>query len=313
MTRRPWSAGELRWDLWTHEWRVIAPHRGARPAGPGEACPFCPGAPEELITEHWRLPDDDGSWRVRAVRNRYPLSDHHEVVVESPHHDWDLGIASDDEVGDVLSAWQNRHRAMRRGAAQVVIFRNHGATAGVSLPHPHSQVVGLPVLSAATRRELEKAQQYHLDHGRCIAEDLIGGELADGSRVVLADESTVAFVPFAPAADFEVRVAPVTHRADFAEIPADELAGVARIVRAVLGALRADLGDPAYNLVVHTAPTGYEFAPFLSWYLGIVPRLTVRAGLELATGLPVLTMTPEHCAGRLRAALSANPPQARTG
>lgn len=77
-------------------------------------------------------------------------------------------------------------------------------------------------------------------------------------------------------------------------------------LRAVLGAMRDDLEDPAYNLVLHTAPTGCETAPFLSWHLSVVPRLAVPAGLELATGMPVLTVAPEDCAARLRAALPSN-------
>jgi UDPglucose--hexose-1-phosphate uridylyltransferase len=302
MTRRPWTGGELRWDLWASEWRIIAPGRSGRPGD--TPCPFCPGTAEEATVEHWRLPGPADTWRVRAVRNLYPLSDHHEIVIEHPCHDWDLSTANDAEVGDVLAAWQNRHRVLRAGSAQVAVFRNHGVAAGISLSHPHSQVVGLPVLSAATRRDLEAAQRYYLDNNCCAAEDLVIGELASGTRVVLADESAVAFVPFAPAADFEVRLSPVAPRADFADAPGDEIASIATILRRVLAAMHAELDDPAYNLLLHTAPTGYEAAPFLSWYLSIVPRLTIPAGLELATGVPVLTRSPEQCAEHLRAALT---------
>jgi len=244
---------------------------------------------------------------VRSVRNRCALSDRHEVVIESPRHDWNPATATEAELTDVLVAWQQRHRALRSGAAAVAVFRNKGAAAGGSLTHPHSQVVGLPVLPAGTAREIAIAGEHYRIHRRGIAEDLLAAELSHGERVLLDDGVVTAFVPFAPSADFEVWLAPATHRADFAAVPHAELTHVARGLRAVLAALRTALHDPAYNLVVHTAPTAYVSAPFLSWHMRVVPRLVTPAGLELATGIPVLTVAPENCASRLRTALPATP------
>lgn len=301
MTIKRWHGGELRWDHLARDWVVLAPDRDARPTGFATTCPFCPGPGQDTPLETWRLTGDAGSWRVRAVPNRYALSDHHEVVIESPLHDWDLATATDDKVRDVLHAWQHRHRALRPETAQVVVFRNHGNAAGASLTHPHSQVVGLPVMSSGTRRELDIQRDFYRTNGRRLTDELLTGELATGKRIVLANESAIAFVPLAPTADFEMRIAPMASRGDFTVAHGQELAGIAAVLRAVLAALRLELGDPAYHLIVHTAPTGWENAPYLSWYLRIVPRLAVPAGLELATGIPVLTTTPEDAADRLRA------------
>ncbi|MGW3960565.1 hypothetical protein ACWED2_12145 [Amycolatopsis sp. NPDC005003] len=92
-------------------------------------------------------------------------------MIESPRHDWDFATGTEAEVTDVLTAWQHRLHALRPAAAQVVVFRNHGLAAGISRQHPHSQVAGLPVLSAGTRRELETARTHHRDHGRRLAEE----------------------------------------------------------------------------------------------------------------------------------------------
>ncbi|PXY19025.1 galactose-1-phosphate uridylyltransferase [Prauserella muralis] len=290
------ARGELRRDRLRGEWVLVAPRRAARPR-PGGACPFCPGPGEDTPPETWRLPSAKGSgqpgWRVRSVPNRFPLSGAHEVVIESPSHTWDLATAPVDEVADVLLAWQRRHRALREGAAQVVVFRNRGAAAGISQAHPHSQVVALPVLSAATRRELAAARERGGD-----------AEPPDERRLVRADDHTVALTPFAPQADFAVRLAPVRRRADFAAVPECELGAVAEALRALLAALCAELADPAYNLIVRTAPAGWERAPFLCWSFDLVPRLSVPAGLELATGIGVLTTTPEEAARRLRRRLA---------
>ena len=301
MSIQRWHGGELRWDQLSGEWVVLAPGRDDRPSVFATPCPFCPGPGEDTPPETWRLTGPASSWRIRAVTNRYALSDHHEVVIESPLHDWDLATATDDEVLDVLHAWQHRHHALRSGTAQVVVFRNHGSAAGASLTHPHSQAVGLPVTSAATRRELDTQRNFYRTNGRRLTDELLTGELTTGRRIVLANEAAIAYVPLAPIADFELRIAPAISRADFVAVPRAELTGIAAVLRAVLAALRLELDDPPYHLIVHTAPTGWETAPFLAWYLRIVPRLTIPAGLELATGIPVLTATPEIAADRLRA------------
>lgn len=301
MTTQHWHGGELRWNHLSGQWVVLAPDRDARPTDPTTPCPFCPGPGEDTPPETWRLTGTASTWRIRAIPNRYALSDHHEVIIESPLHGWDLATATDDEVLDVLHAWQHRHGALSPGTGQVVVFRNHGRAAGATLTHPHSQAVGLPVLSAATRHELDIQRSYYRAHGRRLLDELVTGELAAGTRIVLAEAAAIAYVPLAPSADFELHIAPAARRADFAAVPADELMPIASVLRASLAALRLELDDPAYHLIVHTAPTGWENAPFLSWYLRIVPRLAVPAGLELATGMPVLTTTPEDAATRLRA------------
>ncbi len=77
----------------------------------------------------------------------------------------------------------------------------------------------------------------------------------------------------------------------------DVLGATAVTVRDVLARLDAALGDPAYNLVVHTAPP--DTGPY-HWYVEIVPRLSVVAGFEQATGILVNTVPPERAAADLR-------------
>lgn len=298
MTTKHWHGGELRWDHLGGEWCVLAP---GRPKRDRAECPFCPGPSEDTPPETWRLSAPDGTWRVRAVANRYALSDQHEVIIESPRHDWDLADGTDDEVADVLYAWQERIRVLRHNAAQVVVFHSHGQVAGAALEHPHAQVIGLPVLSAAARRELVAMREHYDRSGRPYAAEILAGELSSGERIVLAEGRTVAFVPFAPASEFEVRIVSGRPRADFAALPHDELTSVAHAVRFVLAALRSELDDPAYNLILHTAPVGLEHVPYLTWSLRVLPRPAVPpSGLELATGIPVITTMPEEAAKRLR-------------
>jgi UDPglucose--hexose-1-phosphate uridylyltransferase len=51
-------------------------------------------------------------------------------------------------------------------------------------------------------------------------------------------------------------------------------------------------------LWVRTAPAGAEQA--FCWRIDVLPRLTPLAGLELGTGVQLLTVAPERAASELR-------------
>jgi UDPglucose--hexose-1-phosphate uridylyltransferase len=75
--------------------------------------------------------------------------------------------------------------------------------------------------------------------------------------------------------------------------------GTAMIRRAITALARAVGTAPQLNLWVRTAPRGVEE---FCWHVDIVPRLTIRAGFELGTGVDVNTYPPERAASDLREA-----------
>jgi UDPglucose--hexose-1-phosphate uridylyltransferase len=323
---------ELRQDPTTHNWVIIAPERARRPHGDADVwtpgrCPFCPGNEVMTPPELWRLSDPAGGWRVRVIPNKFPMLvptaglgprsphvagaldgyGHHEVIIESPRHDWDIATSEVGTVRDILHAYRARYRVLRdaSGVAVVVAFRNHGAGSGTSLVHPHSQVVGLPVVPPRVRQRWEVSRLYFADVGRCLTVDLVERELADGRRMVSQAGPLVAFQPFAATAPFETWVAPRFQQASFGDADDGILAGLATLLRAVLGGLRA-LDDPPYHLVVHSAPPAAEESLHLSWQLQIVPRTTTPGGFELGSGVSVNPTRPEDAAATLRAAIASS-------
>ncbi len=325
---------ELRQDPATRNWVVIAPTRGQRPhdvdrascaSEDSSACPFCPAREAETPPELWRLPASDGAWRVRVVPNKFAVLagdgperrnvshegfvsmsgvGRHEVIVESPEHTFDLARADPVAVRDVLEAYRARYRALRAGgAALIVIFRNHGPGAGTSLAHPHSQIVATPVVPIVVRHRFEVAQQHYDDLGTCLYLDILERERRDGRRIVLESERFVAFQPFASASPFETWLMPREHQPSFGDVADATLDELAPVLRAVLGGLHRELGDPDYNAVVQSAPPGDEGREYFVWHLRIVPRLATRAGFELGSGMRVNPTSPEDTAGRLRQAV----------
>src|SRR5579859_1511661 len=135
---------ELRQNMATREWVIIATERARRPEEfilpPKEriedrpsyvaSCPFCPGN-EELDLERLRLPAQ-GDWHIRVVDNRYPAlqahdnhshqiigSNHsmpgvgyHEIVIESRLHNTCPALERIDEVEQTLQAFQLRGKAL---------------------------------------------------------------------------------------------------------------------------------------------------------------------------------------------------------
>ena len=93
----------------------------------------------------------------------------------------------------------------------------------------------------------------------------------------------------------------------------DEIPGVGRATAEVIvaelgtnkGRFPTDRHAASAAETPRTAPTGLEHVPYLCWQLRLLPRPAVPAGLELATGIPVITTTPEHAAKRLRSAVTA--------
>ena len=322
--------GELRQDPSTLGWVLIAPQRRDRPApeirpagsSPEGECPFCPGHEAMTPPELWRQPAE-GPWRVRVFPNRYPMlgsapsaalgglaepwpvrpaEGSQEVIVESPEHDWDLVRGGVDGVLRVLQCYRHRFRALQTaGAKAAIIFRNHGAAAGTSLSHPHSQVAGMASVPAPLAWRSEVARQHFQATGRPLYEDIVEAELAHGRRVVAAPAGAVAFEPFAPGNPFETWIVPRSAAPDFGEAGDSDLEPVGATLLAVLTGLRSLFGDFPYNLVLSTPPFDAPSRAALGWHLRIVPRLAVPGGFELETGMPVNPWAPEEAAAELRA------------
>jgi UDPglucose--hexose-1-phosphate uridylyltransferase len=323
---------ELRRDPGTREWVIIATDRAARPhsfrAPPRprstshEGCPFCPGRESETPPEVLVYPQD-GAWRVRVVPNLYPaltpgssterriVDGHfmamdgvgaHEVVIETPDHDRPIALMSDEEVLDVLRAYQERYLALKEDPSVrfVVIFKNHGPRAGTSLEHPHSQIVATPIAPPLIRRRFEIATEHYDARGRCLYCDKMDWEREAGKRVVMENDGFLVVHPYASRSPFETLILPKNFQPCFASVEQDELRELAIILRTTLRKIYHALGDPDFNYIVHTAPVEDEQKHYFLWHIEIVPRLTTVAGFEMGSGIYINTALPEETARFMR-------------
>jgi UDPglucose--hexose-1-phosphate uridylyltransferase len=293
---------ELRHDPLSGLDVIVAAGRAARPvtfaARPGERraeapdCPFCPGQESQTPPEVARTGTGEAGtpgWRVRVFPNLFPIVETHEVVALSPAHGRSLAQLDDDEVVELFTVMRDRVRAhLAAGHAYAVAIVNHLRPAGASIEHPHAQVFALDSVPAAVVERIARFGDAERD---LVRDD------ADPAELVVARAPARAWCPSASTSSYLVRVAHEAAGPAFDTADDDVLAATAVTARDVLARYDAALGDPPYNLVVHTAPPGA--GPY-HWYVEMVPRLSVVAGFEQATGILVNTVPPELAAATLR-------------
>lgn len=287
-------------DVKTQRWVVIAPTRAIRPKKSETThqtpiCPFCPGNESMTPPEFSRIgggePDATG-WDVRVIPNKYPITDIHEVIVHSPNHADDIETLPVEQVTKIFTAYRDRAK-VNEAFGQVIIFCNHGESAGASLTHPHSQLVVVP-------------KQINLD----------AVSLEPATSVVEETDGYQVFCPDFSQWPYEVWIAPKEAGKRFSEVEDEEISKIATIVKRTLQRIGKVISDePAearldptdMNAQARQGPKQDE--PFVynyyihhgsDWFIRIIPRIIYRAGFELGTGLSVNVLDPSIAAQRLK-------------
>jgi UDPglucose--hexose-1-phosphate uridylyltransferase len=221
----------------------------------------------------------------------------HEVIVNAPEHVTAMAGLSPERFAGALEAWRERMRA-HAGASYVHLIVNEGRAAGASLEHTHAQLYALSFVPAEIARERERAAAYNeRTMGSHLLADVATEEVRRRERLVTVDDDALLIAPWASRSPFELRVVPRRPAPSFEE---DGEAGTAMIATGLRALHSLFDTPPQLNLWVRTAPRGTEE---FCWHVDIVPRLTIRAGFELGTGVDVNVYPPERAASDLRAAL----------
>jgi UDPglucose--hexose-1-phosphate uridylyltransferase len=318
----------MRLNPLTGRWVTIVAERARRPtdfaplseletyaSGP---CPFCPGS-EDSTPPALESVDDAGSWRMRVVPNLYPAFDGrsgfvvhhlgpvhvaaeasgiHEVFVYTPDHDGGIDHLDDEDAAEFMRTLKRRlsEHAAATGVRYTQVIVNHGRVAGASLAHPHAQILGLPFVPGEI---LDEERAFARFAGGCVICTTIEAELADGERVVFADDDVVCITPFWSGAPYELLLMPRRHEPHLQDADAASLEGMGRAIRDAVAHLESALGSVAYNLGFHTAP--HEHSGEYHWHVHLWPNLVTQAGFERGTGVLINVMPPETAAETLRA------------
>jgi UDPglucose--hexose-1-phosphate uridylyltransferase len=313
-----------------------------RPLSDPEGCPFCEGHEDDTPGEVWAARPGGGErntpgWTQRAVPNLYPALIEaqegatqpepdsgfaastdplrsssrirepdlfssrpaygaQEVIVHTPRHLSSLSALAPEEIEGAVAAWRARMRD-HANAACVQVIVNEGPGAGASREHTHAQLYALPFVPAAIARERERVASYReRTGGSGLLSDVLAEEVRRGERLVAIDDDAALICPWASRSPFELRIVPRAEATRFE----DDTAGAAMLGTAVRALAKRFGESPELNLWVRSAPRGAEH---FAWHIDIAPKLTIKAGFELATGVDINVYPPERAAADLRETL----------
>jgi UDPglucose--hexose-1-phosphate uridylyltransferase len=184
----------------------------------------------------------------------------------------------------------------------IQLVQNHGRQAGARTSHLNVELYAIPQVPHWVAEEIGGGARQMINARRCVWCALASAEEESGERLVFADHHAVVFAPGASRSAFEMMAVPRAHGADFLALDNEAITATTATLQRALHALDA-LGDPPYNLFLHTAPAGERLDQTFHWHWEIHPRLRVIAGLERATALAVNPVAPEYAAEVLRARL----------
>ncbi len=327
---------ELRKDLITGDWVIIATERAKRPdkfrgqpqaeasVTDTESCPFCAGneymTPKEVFSigaSRDSKPDRQG-WQVRVVPNKFPalisgLPLHtkkkgiydtmegfgiHEVVILTPRHICDISRLPRTGLVSMLEAYRQRiaRLKMDEKIKSIIIMHNQGREAGASLDHIHSQLFALPIIPPEIGKEIKGTIAYFNYHKHCALCDILDFEDKEKIRTVWQDKHFAVLQPFASKSPFETWIVPKKHSPYFDEISDEEIKSLAFCLKLILDFFYEDLDNPAFNYFIHTSPTLIDTSKYFHWHLELLPKLTIKAGFEMGTGVNINITTPESTA-----------------
>lgn len=319
------SVSELRLDLVSNDWVIVATGRARRPdifaklkrikeeISPKD-CPFC--QPEILSKAILRYGN------IISISNDFPVFSYgsslnkrlegpneimdgvgfHEVIIPLDHKK-QMAQFSQEETKELINVYQMRYLDLikKEFIKYVSIFHNHGKEAGASVVHPHSQLIAIPVIDPDLRDSLGGAESFYMKNGKCVYCVMIEWDRKDGRRIVYENKKFVVLCPFAPQSDFEVRIYPKEHNPHFEKITEEEKDFLADALRMTLHKIYEGLNDPAYNFYIHTAPRENQGHEHYHWHLVILPKPpTPPAGFEFCVGMEINTVEPEKAAEFLR-------------
>jgi len=327
---------ELRLDLISGDWVVIATGRAKRPEmfkrekrekekALKKFCPFCHIETQEppiLIFNKGKKVPDFKNWSTCVIPNRFPAFlpqpkwekkvaaglyqtmnavGFCELVV-TRDHEKSLARLSIENIKEVIDSYQERYLGLmgKPFVNYISIFHNEGFGAGASQSHPHSQIITTPLIDVDLQRALSNSENYYKKTRKCIYCQMNGWEEGVKKRVVFENKDFLVVCPFASKAAFEMIISPKRHLSYFEKITEKEKWGLSEAFKVALSKLYKALNDPDYNFYLHTAPCDGKKYPYYHWHFTILPKTGTWAGFELGARMEISTITPEKAAEYLR-------------
>lgn len=324
---------QLRQNIITGDWVVIAPERAKRPndfvipqsvkVSDKDKCPFCLGSTackrnekvhhvstENIYVIENKYPafiENESKAQIRSYylegsfyRARPSVGDHEVVIIKN--HDLNLMKFSHEIMTELFQIIKQRYECMKkeRGVVSIMPIYNHGAEAGASIEHPHAQIFASGIVANLVGKEMDGAERYYGINGSCVFCDIINHEKKEKVRVIHENEDFIATTAYAARFPMETWILPKKHQSQFEVVSNSELSNLSQILQLVVRNLEANVPNMPLNWYIHTLPTTHKGSSSYHWHLEITPRLANYGGFELGSGIIIDIMSPEDAAEYLR-------------
>lgn len=324
---------QLRQNIITGDWVVIAPERAKRPqdfvipksvtVSDKKKCPFCIDSEGYNSNEKIR---GTATKNVYVIENKYPAFvdkedesslrsfypekgfyrerpsvGKHEVVVLKDH-DTPLPHLTNEVAIELFEVIRDRYISIheKQDVASIMPIYNHGAESGASIDHPHAQIFASGVIANTVGKEMAGANRYYGINGNCVFCDTIQHELKEKSRVVYQNKNFLATTFYAARFPFETWIYPKNHESEFEKTSKESMKDFVDCLMETLRKLDKTLENPPFNLYIHTLPTIEQNSESFHWHLEIIPRVSNFGGFELGSEVIIDVMAPEDAAEYLR-------------
>ncbi|MFA5927021.1 MAG: galactose-1-phosphate uridylyltransferase [Patescibacteria group bacterium] len=324
---------QLRQNIITGDWVVVAPERAKRPQDflipksqkvvPKCECPFCEGSDKYKDNDRVR---GSSTENVYVIENRFPAfqegktpnstrsfypeegfyrarpsTGDHEVVIVKDH---DLSLMKFPRVvlAELFETIRERYLWMKKheNVVSIMPIYNHGAEAGASIEHPHAQIFASGIVANTVGREMDGSDRYYGINGACVYCDIVKHEMREKIRIIWQNDHYIAINFFASRFPFETWIIPKRHESQFELTSRVSMSALAEISQNVFHMLDETLGNPPLNFYVHTLPPILDDSASYHWHIEIVPRIANYGGFELGSDVIINVMAPEAAAGYLQ-------------
>jgi len=324
---------QLRQNIITGDWVVIAPERAKRPnefvipqsvkITDKSKCPFCPDSEgykknekvhrantENIMVIENKYPafiENESKSQIRSYyvegsfyRARPSIGDHEVVIVKN--HGLSLMTFDKNIMTEMFQVIKQRYDCMKeeRGVVSIMPIYNHGAEAGASIDHPHAQIFASGIVANAVGKEMDGAERYYGINGSCVFCDIIAHELKEKVRVVYENDDFVVVTFYAARFPMETWIYPKKHQSQFETLFKDELIQLSDALIYTVRSMEKNVPNIPLNWYIHTLPTTHKDSSSYHWHLEITPRLANYGGFELGSGIIIDIMSPEDAAEYLR-------------
>lgn len=263
--------GELRWNPLLKTWVMVAPNRQERPNMPKDWCPFCPGSGK--VPDYYDVLKYDNDFPVLKLEpdepevegdDFYKVMKNYgkcEVILYSPDHNAKLWELSVDHIAKLVNLWIERNNELSKdkNIKYVFPFENRGEEVGVTIIHPHGQIYAYPFVPLKLKVELDSCREYYEEQKECMICKINEKEKAFQKRVVLENDSFIAYIPFFTDYPYGVFVVSKRHLGNLSDFREDEKYDLAKILKTITGAFDFLFDRPfPYMMVVHQTPVNEE-------------------------------------------------------